>query len=272
MAEQPDPFDALRHPKAREVERMLPPAEVRALGDRMRRRRTAFRAVAAAAAVAVVTTGGVALGGQLSGAPSPVPPASQVPSPQPSATKSVPTESPSPSLRESDSPDSHVWRTTIPERFPLAMGYPEARSVDARLVGPGPDVAAFGELSACRRSYEAVADEVDRLAVTFTQPEDVRARALTLHETDVAAQENLAGLAELFDSCPREEFGSGGAALVQVSEAAPGDDAFVAIRTWEQDGLPVPGLELIYVVRVGNALLLQSTYNEGGGNEKLIYA
>jgi hypothetical protein len=177
-------------------------------------------------------------------------------------------------LQQGEPEQSQVdWRTTIPANFPLALGYPEDRFEETELIGPAEDLPAFRGLKACGHPFETVADETDRLAVTFNQPEDSRARKLTLSPSDAAAHENLHRLVDLFRSCPREDLGLGGATLTEVREIEPGDEGFVIIRTYEQDGMPMLGMELIYAARVGNALLLQSTTSEGGGgNEKQIYA
>ncbi|MGA9746868.1 MAG: hypothetical protein WBQ50_05375 [Nocardioides sp.] len=255
-----DPWKILRDQEGT-VDR-LPADEVRRRGDRRRNRRTALQALGATAAVLAVV-GGVALtsGGLTTSAPEPLP-ASQAPAPSPTTTGPA-----DPTVSRGATPATLV--TEIPDDFPLALGYPEDDGSDTSLEGPGADVEAFGEVTACGRGLDR-AVPTDRLAVGFSQPEDFRSRELTVYGSDATAQDTLARLAQLYRECPREESESdpASAALSQVSPASLGEETVVVARTYEYDGTPAIGLELIVATRVGNAVLLSSVANEGGSTQR----
>jgi len=235
-----DPFETLKHLDEGPAVPALPASEVRRLGDRMRRRRTVARTVGAACAVAVIATGGVALGGNLTrSAPPAAPPA-------------APTDQ---------------WRADIPRDFPLDQGFPEDRFIEDELVPPGPDVKVFEKLEACGRVGFPTTEPEARLGTKFTQPEDFRTRLLTTYADESSARAVLTNLVDVFDSCPREpsDGTQGSVTLTEVRQWSVGDEGYVALRTYEYDGRPVIGLEQVHVIRVGNAILLVSTANDGGG-------
>ncbi len=244
-----DPWKILRDQEGT-VDR-LPADEVRRRGDRRRSRRATLQAAGVAAAV-VAVVGGLALtsGGRAGTAPEPAP-ASQAPSSSPSPTQTTPS------------------RSTIPAGFPLALGYPDADGSDTSLEGPGADVEAFGEVTACGQRFEP-ARPTDRLAVGFTQPEDYRHRELTVYASDRIAQDTLARFAQLFRDCPRDapESDPASATLTEVVPTALGEETVVVSRTYEYDGRPAIGLELILASRVGNAVLLSGVANEGGSSQR----
>ena len=251
-----DPWKTLRDQEGT-VDR-LPADEVRRRGDRRRSRRTALQALGATAAV-VAVVGGVALtsSGLTTTAPEP-PPASQGPSP---------TQPDEPDVSRGATPATVV--TEIPDDFPLALGYPEDDGSDTSLAAPGPDVEAFDQVTACGQPFDH-GEPTDRLATGFSQPEDYRARELTLYESEEAARDTLSRLAQLFRDCPREEADTdpASASLIDVGPTSLGEETFVIARTYEYDGAPAIGLELILASRVGNAVLLSSVANEGGSSRR----
>ena len=260
-----DPFDTLRRrdPEEVPVDR-LPAEEVRRRGDARRRRRTALQGAAATLAVAAVV-GGVAFGTGAVDRTSPAPPpASQSPTPSPPPTE--PTEPAQPSPTRAADPDAV---TAIPPDFPLAAGYPEVTGVDQELDGPGPDVEAFTELSACGETLDRLPHE-DRLATTFSQPEDYRARELTTYASAAGAVDELARIVGRYEACPRETFEASPDTVVEVEPGTLGDASFSVVRRYETDGSPVPGIEVIVAVQHGTALLLSSESNEGGGSPEAV--
>jgi hypothetical protein len=254
----PDPFETLRHrdPEEVPVDR-LPADEVRRRGDARRRRRTTLQGAAATLAVAAVV-GGVAFGtGAVdSTAPDP-PPASQGPTPTPE-----PTEVADPSPTRVADPDAV---TAIPPGFPLADGYPEDTGADTDLQGPGPEVEAFTEMTACDRTLQLVPPE-DRLAATFSQPEDYRARELTTYASAAGAADQVARIVDLYQACPRETYEASPDTVVEVVPGTLGDASYSIVRRGEMDGGYVPGMEVIVAVQVGNAVLLSSESHEGGAS------
>ena len=248
-----DPFDTLKHLDEGAAGPALPASEVRRRGDRMRRRRTAVRALGAACAVAVITTGGIALGGDLTGSSPQPPPASQDADTTPDGTRSA---EPRPVVTE------------IPAGFPLAEGYPADTGSDETLVGPAADAQAFERLDVCDKLAYPTVGHVDRLAVVFTQPEDYRARELTTYADDASARDALTHLVETYRACPRESFGGTPetVTVTDVRQTGLGDDGYAVVQSYEADGRTAIGLTQVQAVRVGNALLLSTTSNEGWGD------
>lgn len=265
-----DPLDPLKGSGGGPVHTPLPAMEVRRRGDRMRRRRAGARVVGAAIAVAVVATGGIALGtGRPDAAPQP-PAATQDSSPAPGPTSpATPQPEPTP-------PSEAPVTDTIPAGFPIAEGYPDVApgSDEQMLVGPGPEVRAFGDVGACGRQLHPLGDPADRLAVLFQQPEDYRARELTTYPSSEAAREVLSTLVTGYRDCPRESHGGTpeSTTLKEVRRTDLGDEGFVVVQTYEYDGSPAIGLGQLYVVRAGNAVLLSSTSNEGGADPQAVDA
>ena len=252
----PDPFDTLRRrdPEEVPVDR-LPADEVRRRGDTRRRRRTTLQGAAATLAVAAVV-GGVAFGtGAVDRtAPAP-PPASQGPSPSPSPTRAA---DPTPVV----DPDAV---TAIPAGFPLADGYPADAGVDEERQGPAADVDAFTGMQACDEQLER-RPHADRLAATFSQPEDYRGRELTTYTSESDALDQLTRVVTLYEGCPRQSFEGGPDTVTTVEPGSLGDSSYTITRYSELDGSYPPGMEVIVAVQVNNALLLSSEANEGGGS------
>ena len=253
-----DPFDTLRRhdPDAMPVDR-LPAAEVRRRGDARRRRRAALQGAAAVLAV-VAVVGGVSLA---TGAPTPTLPQ---PAPAPATQSPTPTQDPSPS--EAADPE---MATAIPADFPLVEGFPDSAGADQQLEGPAPDVPAFDEVRACDSTLlsRSSAGVVDRLAVTFSQPEDYRVRELTTYSSSDDAAARLGSVASLFADCPREKSGSPPDFVNEVEPGRLGDESWMITRRADDY---VPGIEVLVAVRVGNAVLLTSESNEGGGSAESV--
>ena len=247
-----DPFDTLKHLDEGPARPALPASEVRRRGDRMRRRRAATQALGAALAVVTVVGGGFALGGELTDSSRPAPPpASQGPNPV-------------------DPKPEDDWRTAIPADFPLDQGFPSADFSESELTPPGPGVDVLTPLEACVHWVFPTVEPKDRLGTVFQQPEDSRPRLLTTYADDAEAHGVLTAVVQGFDACPRESFGGvpESVALTEVRETGVGDEGYVIVRTYESDGRPAIGLGQIHVVRVGNAVLLLSTSNEGGATKQ----
>lgn len=247
-----DPFDTLKHLDEGPARPALPASEVRRRGDRMRRRRGAMQALGATLAVVTIVGGGFAVGGELTDGARPVPPpASQGPSPV-------------------DPKPEDDWRTAIPADFPLDQGFPEADFSESELTPPGPDVQPFEYVEACEKGVFPTIQAREGLGTVFQQPEDMRSRLLTTYADADEAHGVLTAVVQGFDACPRESYGGvpESVALTEVRETGVGDEGYAIVRTYESGGHPAIGLGQIHVVRVGNALLLLSTSNEGGGTKQ----
>ncbi len=255
----PDLFDPLRGTPDQLVRPPLPAEEVRRRGDRLRRRRTATAATGAALAVALVVGGGLTLGGGLTSgsAPAPVPPAGQSPS---GTADPAPTPAPGPDVD---------WRTTIPAGFPLADDLGEPVSTEEELAGPGRDVRVFDvPFAACGHGADLGAP-ADSLSVRYTQPEWFDGRVLQVYDDAAAARQVLERLVAVYADCPEDvvEGPPDGVATAAVRPVPLGEEGYLVTRTFDTDGLRTTGLELLHLVRVGNALLVSNLSNEGGADD-----
>jgi hypothetical protein len=153
--------------------------------------------------------------------------------------------------------------TAIPPDVPLADGYPEDTGVDMEVQGPGGGIEAFTDMTACGRTLQRGPYE-DRLAATFSQPEDYRARELTTYASGADAADRLARIVDLYEACPRETYEASPDTVVEVVAGTLGDASYSIVRRGELDGGYVPGMEVVVAVRAGNAVLLSSESHEGG--------
>lgn len=257
----PDRFEPLRRAPVPLVRPPLPAEEVRHRGDRLRRRRQLLAGAGASLAVALVV--GVGVGatatGNLSAGPTP-PLATQTSSHAPG-----PSKSPAPWPSTTSGPVT--WRTEIPDGFPLDSGLPEPRFDEQQQIGPAAEVAALPTLTACDRAVPMATGAEDRLGVRWSAPEDVRNRQLYTYPDPQTAQARLEGVVDLFRRCPEETAGEDSPTTTtrnEVREVSVGDEGYVVVQTFEYDGTPVPGLQVLHLVRVGNALLVTLVSNEGG--------
>ena len=216
----------------------LPAAEVRRRGTRMRRRRTALTTIGAVAAVAVIATPiAMAANGSNTGGHTPDPAGT------PTAT--------------------HVtWVTTIPDNFPLTTGLPQTNGHD------GSPVTAHGSyeqqsVDACADEGWTIAEATDvRQAIYTGESEGGQSRTLALYETDSAATRALSALTERVEECATARAGRGRHA--EVVRAATDTLAYA-------DQVSAAGDMFVHrVVRIGNALLLDSTYAMGGGDPRVV--
>lgn len=262
-----DLFEPLRDTRDQPLTPPLPAEEVRRRGDRLRRRRTALAAAGATLGAVVVVGGGLALGGGLPSAsgPAPAPPASRAPDPAPRPTGDA---GPTGDATAAPAPDGE-WRTTIPAGFPLAEDLEKPTSTEEELAGPGRDVRVFDlPFEACDRSVDLGAPE-DSLAVRHTAPEWYDGRVLQVYADDAAARQVLLELVRLYEFCEEDVFPGPPDTVVDatIRPVPHGEEGYLVTRTYSVDGMRVPGLELLHVVRVGNALLVANLSNEGGADD-----
>ena len=151
-------------------------------------------------------------------------------------------------------PDAPVQ--TVSDDIPLGAGYPtDEPDAPVRLVaGPGPAVEVCGQEILTGR------DAADAASARYQAPEDGRHRTLIVFDDEQAAQEALAWTRSTVQGCVGAEPGLG----VQVLGATEGADSFL----WAENyGLPdqVMATTLVRLVRVGNALLVDSSGGELAG-------
>ncbi|WP_341923780.1 hypothetical protein [Nocardioides psychrotolerans] len=169
----------------------------------------------------------------------------------------------------SEPPSSDV----IPAGFPLAAGFPtdSEPGPDNGLTGPGEDVEVPEGVDVCGSGLPT-APSIDRLAARWANPEDYRSRVLLAFEDAEAAIAYQGNFLQSYRSCPRDPGSDGYVSLNDVRRTAVGGESWAVVRTFEFQGSPAIGLEVLHVVRVGSAVLVDVTSGEGmaeGAEEQL---
>jgi hypothetical protein len=210
----------------------LPPAEVRRRGDVRRRRANALAAVGGVAAIALIATPiAVLASGNDRSAPTPV-----------------------------GTPD-RSGVTTIPDGFPLAMGYPDTNENLTPVRVGSADL--LSDIAYCEVKAFPATPTQDLASVTYTGGEDYRSRELAVYANEAEAQGLVDQFRATLATCPEETMG-GTRQIYTLVPVAAGDDAVAMAHTYAGPGDgPNLGLEVIEVVRVGNAVLFSSGYGEG---------
>lgn len=232
----------------------LPPSEVRRLGDRRRARRTAATAVASVAVIAAVATPIALLSGQ--GEPDQPP------------TTSGPT-----STGRTDPAPPDGWVTTIPGDFPIIQGYPaEDEERDPTVATPGR--GGVDEPEVCGNPVPLYDGLAERLGGRYEGPEDFRARSLITFPDARTARAVLENAGEVVGSCQKEkpEEGSNTTVFYDLHDVPAGDESLVFTQRYYVDevGGWAPGLGVTAIILVGNALLVTTEHNEGGGSDSAI--
>jgi len=234
----------------------LSPSEVRRRGDRLRRRNAVTGAVAAAAVVAVMATPFVLLNhGDAKTDPGPT-------TNGPTPTEATTLPSSSPSATPGDDPTGPRV-AEIPDDFPLIAGWPDPSQSeygDKALKGPSRDLAAL-EITACG-SQVPDPGNLDRLDATWTNAEDYRARELLTFSTAQEAVTYVAHLRALWQECQSEETGDGGQ-VHELRTTQVGGESVALLTGYTYQGGPTVGLSIDHVVRLGRAVLIDATSNEG---------
>ncbi|QIK67799.1 hypothetical protein G7072_16890 [Nocardioides sp. HDW12B] len=219
----------------------LPADEVRRLGDRARRRRTAVRAAGATCVVAAVGAASLAVGtGTPRTAPDPA-----APDPGPSPTRAVAPE-----------PDR-----LVPDGFPLSRGLPMSAGTPDLA---GPEVAPFSEVvpSVCGTTYALAGSPVDRLAMEGTNVVFQGVRDLAVYAEPGQALRAVEEQAQRLRDCPTER-GAGSVATTTVEPLDVGDRAWRATRVYTSGGTAM-SVEISYLVQRGTAALVlkESLFDE----------
>ena len=154
----------------------------------------------------------------------------------------------------------------IPDDFPLAAGYPDDDEAE-----PGPGYGRHGpsralapmSFTACgRRLPHATHD--DRLLARWTNVEDFRARQLTTFpDADRPPPASPPSPTSTAGAPPRTR-ATTTPSSTDVRRTAYGDESWAVVRRVELGGSPGVGLTVLHIVRVGRAVLVDTTSNEGG--------
>lgn len=157
----------------------------------------------------------------------------------------------------------------IPDDFPLAAGWPDEETVEPGprngLEGPGRQVAAL-RFEACGGQLDDPGSR-DRLGARWTNVEDHRSRELRSFADAGEAAGYVAALVGLYRSCPTEERGDGYTRVTEVRRTGVGGGSWAVVRGTEREGAPAVGLEVLHVVRLGRAVLVDAAANEGGAGQ-----
>jgi len=249
----PDPINELESHGTQVLDvNPLPAAEVRRRGDRMRRRQAVLVSVGAAAAVAVVVAPlAVLAGGEDHAAPQPTNPSITSPSIAPDSVAPTPVEG--------------AWLSRIPDDLDLAMGYPEDSQAETEEMGRQGPSRSLDPLSleACDQSLVAEA-AADRLTAGWTNVEDFRSRELTLWDSDLEASAWVRRVLAFYGRCPEQTGSDGYTYRYVVHDGSIGQESALVTQEPYFQGARAIGLEVVQVVRVGNAVLVDTTGNEGG--------
>lgn len=222
----------------------IPASEVRRRGDRMRRRNTALATVGGVVAAAVFIGTPVAL---ISGN-------------NDSRSDELPI-APSPSQSQGVQPE---WITEIPEDFPLTAGM---------VTGDGTTVE--GDLDAyplCEMAYPTSPGTSATRTVSFSDDgESSVTRTFQLWPDDISADASLDELVAGIQACPTQP-SMGGEDIVEtklVDYVSGGDRSLTFAQQYVGDDGLISQLSTVQVTRVGNAVLVNSSYGSAGGDEAI---
>lgn len=174
------------------------------------------------------------------------------PAPAPSATVTDPVDAPA--------------GTELPDDLPLADGWPEIDG-DGSLEGPARDQEPFS-FAPCGTDVPDAPEPADRITARWQEPEDFRGRQLSSYTSAAEARRAADAIVNAYRACPdgpRDD--AGYVSHHTVADGDLGDESWVLGRSSTFDGAPAPGLDVTYVVRVGNTLLLITGAGEGGGSD-----
>jgi hypothetical protein len=154
--------------------------------------------------------------------------------------------------------------------FPLATRYPDTNGNDGTPVDVT-EVAPVDRIEFCSGlwwSLDARVAPVDVIGATYTgEAEDFRARTLARYPEVHAAQIAVTDLLVIAQDCPEHEAG-GTVQVYTVKEREAGEDAVVVTRRYRGEHGFDTGLELFDAVRVGDLLLMNQAYGEGGDSDE----
>lgn len=151
-----------------------------------------------------------------------------------------PVTNPSPSV---------TWVTEIPADFPLAEGLPTPVETDESYESPVTDVCAGASWS------PAEAATVEQ--AVFTESEGGSTHTLALYPNDGEAELALSAVASEMQACSLQTEGK--QRWVEVLPSDDGDQSLVYVNHYSDAG----DIDVVQLVRVGNAVLEATTYSNG---------
>lgn len=155
----------------------------------------------------------------------------------------------------------------IPDGFPLAAGWPDDGAAEPGrgngLTGPTRKLEPM-RFVACDDRMALGAGGTDRLGARWRNVEDYRSRQLTTYATAEDAAAAVAALVALHRACPTEEGTDGYTTVVDVVRQEVGEDSWAIVHRFELQDAPAVGLGVHLVVRLGQSVLVDEAWNEGG--------
>ncbi len=147
--------------------------------------------------------------------------------------------------------------------FPLTMDWPTgAEGPDDGITGPGTDLDPFG-YAACGEQLELPATRGD-LRARYSNPEDYRTRELLTFADAGGAVDFMARARDFYGSCPSEAGGDAGSTRRrEARETGLAGESFAVVVSTSMDGQPAIGLEITQLIRLGRAVLIDTTSGEG---------
>ncbi len=94
-------------------------------------------------------------------------------------------------------------------------------------------------------------------------PEDYRYRELYAFEDSAAAASFVTEMADFYSACPVEETSEGFSTHREVQDTSVSEESFAMIQSSQYEGAPALGLQLVQVIRVGRAVLIDQAASEG---------
>jgi hypothetical protein len=177
------------------------------------------------------------------------------------------TTSPAPDVTQTSTPTPepiNVAVKEIPDGFPLAASWPDDSQAESDKYGLVRPTRTLDSLlfSMCDATFEDP-DYVDRLRAKWTNPEDYRDRQLTTYADASHAVAAVKALTDFYRGCPTQDSSGGNTLVHQVTRTGVGGDSWALVTYYEFQGAPAIGLDIAHVIRLGRAVLIDTSSGEG---------
>ncbi len=228
---------------------LLPAAEIRRRGDRMRRRRATLVAAGGVLAAAVaVGTPVLALSGSDGTGRDP----------------SVATSGPATEQPPAPTVPPAGWLTAVPDDFPLTAGFADEAAPASSSLEGDPAVPA-----GCGALFEGYTD--DLVATYQGESEDRALRYLVVYPDAASAQEATSSWRSAVAACGTQSIARGTTRVHGVLDAVDlgTDEAYALTEQVQHDDGLVSELSLAVVGRTGNAVYVDYSFGSVGGDAQV---
>lgn len=155
--------------------------------------------------------------------------------------------------------------TAIPADFPLLDGLPTtAATKDFGRYGPKPDEETLGVIGCTNDVSSVPGHPAERLSGGWTDPAEERVRQLMTFASTDDASAYVDGITTE-TTCNPQDAGDGVTEIHSGagSDLGLGDEALIAVTWYRHNGNPAPGFRITELVRVGNAVVVQTRTADG---------